>query len=101
MQNPDLSCFENNVAPDLMAYRKPADQDPLFFAVAEITTGRRQSKPLLTIDERGSKIARNSDFDCHLSQVWRRMTIERSVSNDFYLRSSIVLMFSIATYLVW
>ena len=28
---------------------------------------RRQSKTLLTIDEHRSKIARNSDFDCHLS----------------------------------
>ena len=33
------------------------------------TPGRRQSKTLLTIDERGSKIDRNSVFDCHLSPV--------------------------------
>ena len=33
--------------------------------------GRRQSITLLTIDERGSKIARNSVFDCHLSPVNR------------------------------
>ena len=32
-----------------------------------ITPDRRQSKTLLTIVERGSKIARNSLFDCHLS----------------------------------
>ena len=42
-----------------------------------ITEDRRQSKTLLTIDERGLKIARNSVFDCHLSPV------ENSVSNDF------------------
>ena len=47
------------------------------------TPGRRQSKMLLTIDERGSKIARNSVFDCHLSPVGRQMAIEKSVSNDF------------------
>ena len=45
--------------------------------------GRRQSKTRLTIDERGSKIARNSVFDCHLSPVRRQMAIENSVSNDF------------------
>ena len=61
------------------------------------TPGRRQSKSLLTIDERGSKIARNSVFDCHLSPV-RQMAIENSFSNDFDLRSSIVLTFSIAAY---
>ena len=37
---------------------------------------------LLTIDERGSKIARNSVFDCHLSPVRRQMAIKNSVSND-------------------
>ena len=38
---------------------------------------------LLTIDEHGSKIARNSIFDCHLSPVGRQMAIKNSVSNDF------------------
>ena len=38
---------------------------------------------LLTIDERGYKIARNSVFDCHLSPVGRQMVIKNSVSNDF------------------
>ena len=33
------------------------------------TPGRLQLKTLLKIDERGSKIARNSVFDCHLSPV--------------------------------
>ena len=48
-----------------------------------ITPGRRQSKTLFTIDKPGSKIDRNSVFDCHLSPVRRQMTIENSVSNDF------------------
>ena len=56
---------------------------------------------LSTIDERGSKIDRNSIFDCHLSPVWQQMVVENSVSNDFDLRSSIVLVFSIATYPVY
>ena len=47
------------------------------------TPGRRQSKTLFTIDESGSKIARNSGFDCHLSPIWRQMAIKNSVSNDF------------------
>ena len=47
------------------------------------TPGRWQSKTLLTIDERGSKIDRNSVYDCHLSPVGRQMAIENSVSNDF------------------
>ena len=47
------------------------------------TPDRRQSKTLLTIDERGSKTARNSVFDCHLSPGRRQMAIENSVSNDF------------------
>ena len=33
------------------------------------TPGRRQSRMLLTINERGSKMALNSVFDCHLSPV--------------------------------
>ena len=48
-----------------------------------ITLDRRQSKILLTANERGSKIARNSVFDCHLSPVRRQMAIEISVSNYF------------------
>ena len=46
------------------------------------TPDRRQSKTLLTIDECGLKIARNSVFDCHLSPIWRQMAIENYVSND-------------------
>ena len=44
--------------------------------------GRRHSKTRLTIDKRGSKIARNSVFDCNLSPVGRQMAIGNSVSND-------------------
>ena len=49
---------------------------------------RRQTKTLLTIDERGSKINRNSVFDCHLSSVGRQMAMEISVSN--YLGSTFI-----------
>ena len=54
----------------------------------------------LTINEGGSKIARNSVFDCHLSPVERQMAIDKSVTTDFYLHWSIVLMFSIVAHLV-
>ena len=47
------------------------------------TPGRWQSKTLSTINDRGSKIDRNSVFDCHLSPVCRQMAIEISVSNNF------------------
>ena len=40
-----------------------------------LTPGRRQLKTLLTINNCGSNIDRNSVFDCHLSLV--------SVSSDF------------------
>ena len=46
------------------------------------TSGRRQSKTHLSIDERGSKISIYIDFDCHLSPVRRQMAIENSVYND-------------------
>ena len=53
----------------------------------KITLGRRQSKKLLTIDECGSKIARNCVFDCHLSPIGRQMAIENSVLTIFiYVR---------------
>ena len=65
------------------------------------TSGRRNSKTLLTIDERGSKIARNSVFNCHLSPLRRQMAIENSVSSYCDLRSSILLTFSIAAYPQW
>ena len=49
------------------------------------TLDRRQSKAasLSTIDERGSKIYRNSVFNCHLSPLGRQMAIENTVSIDF------------------
>ena len=65
------------------------------------TPDRRQSKTLLIIDERGSKIARNSVFDCHLSPDWRKMAIENTGSSAFDLHSSRVLMFPIAAYPLW
>ena len=48
-----------------------------------------------TIEERRSKINRNSVFDCQcfrlpLSPHWRQMAIENTVSIDFDPRSSIV-----------
>ena len=67
----------------------------------DVTPERWQSKKLLTNDERGSKIARNTVFDCHLSPVGRQMAIENSVSNDFDLLLSIVLTFSFAAYPLW
>ena len=44
----------------------------------------RQSKTLLTIDERGSEIATTSVFDWQWSSVGRLMTIKKSVSNYFW-----------------
>ena len=48
------------------------------------TLDRRESKMLSIIDERGSKIDRNSVFICHLLPVGPQMTIENSVSIDFW-----------------
>ena len=50
---------------------------------AVFTPDIRQSKTLSTIDERGSKIDRNSIFDRHLSPFGRQMAIENTVSVDF------------------
>ena len=36
-----------------------------------------------TIEERRSKINRNSVFNCHLSPRWRQMAIENTVSIEF------------------
>ena len=47
------------------------------------TTDRRQSKTPLTIDELGSKIARNSVFNCHLSSKWQPKTLYFTI---IYLR---------------
>ena len=43
-----------------------------------------------TIEERRSKIDRNSVFDCHLPPHWRQMTIENTVSIIFDLGSLFV-----------
>ena len=56
---------------------------PLF----NITPGRWQSKTLSTINERGSKIDRNSVFDCFLSPLWRQMEIKNCVSIGFFFLS--------------
>ena len=47
------------------------------------TPERWQSKMHLTVDEGGSKITRNSVFDCHLSPVRGHMAIKHSVSSNF------------------
>ena len=44
----------------------------------------RQSKTILTIDERGSKIDTTRVFDCQLSPVGRLMAIENSVPDYFW-----------------
>ena len=56
------------------------------------TPGRWQSKTLLTVDECGSKFARNSVFDCNRKLCFWQI---------FKLRSSIVSTFSIAACPVW
>ena len=58
-------------------------------------THTRQSAIENALSEHGSKIDRNSVFDCHLSPLSRQMAIKNSVTNVFYLCSSIVLQFSI------
>ena len=47
-----------------------------------ITSGKRQSKTPLN-RQCGSKAARNSVFDCHLSPIGRQKASENSVSDDF------------------
>ena len=67
-------------------------QDFLALSVEDMCTpDRQQSKTLFTIDEHGSKIIRNSVFDCHFSPAKKFLTI-------FYLCSSKVFMFLIAAY---
>ena len=56
----------------------------VFYSVgSNTTTDRLHSKTLLTIDERGPKIASNSVFDCHLLPAGRQMAIENTVSSEF------------------
>ena len=58
-----------------------------------LTQDRQQSKMPLTINERGSKIARNSVFNCHLLPVGRQMQTKTLFLAIFDLRSLIVFMF--------
>ena len=50
-----------------------------------IKTGYAAIENVLNSDERGSKIARNIVFNCHLSPVGRQMAIENSVSKVFFI----------------
>ena len=80
-----LVTYEENVRYDMPNGEKtsPREFSP------DNKSDRRQSKTRLKIDERGSKIARNSNFDCRLTLFEQQMAINNSVSNDFfYLRSS-------------
>ena len=65
------------------------------------TPDRRQSKTLLTIDERGSKIARNKILDCHFRQSGEELQSGTLFLTILNLRSSLVFTFLIATYPVW
>ena len=58
-----------SLAPKAHVYTELQFQNVSVSGPMFITPGRRQSKTLLTIDERGSKIAGNSVFDYHLSPV--------------------------------
>ena len=71
-----------------MAFRWRVDSDHSLLTGWDITPGRRQSKTLLST---------NADQKS-LETVFfgRQMAIENAVSNDFDLRLSIVLTFSIA-----
>ena len=48
-----------------------------YLVIVMVLSGMRQSKTLLTIDERGSKIARNSVFDGYLSPGGLQMAIKK------------------------
>ena len=66
----------------------------------KVTPDRWQSKTLLTVDEHGSNIARNSVFDCHFrkeSDKWQSKNLFLMI---YSLLSLIVLKFSITTYQV-
>ena len=58
-------------------------------------TGLAALENALNNDERGSNIARNSVFDCHLSPVGRKWQ-SKTVCNYFWSNPSIVLTISIA-----
>ena len=65
---------------------------------AYFTLNRQQSKMQILSRNVDEKIARNSDFDCHLSPVRQQMAIKNSISYYIYLHLSIALAFSIAAY---
>ena len=81
--------------PAHIAYNMLHVKSSMNITVFILTRDRQQSKMLITIDECGSKIARNSVFDCHLGDKWQLKTLFLMI---FYLPSSIVLTFSIAAY---
>ena len=62
------------------------------------TSSCQQSKKLFKINERGSKIARNSVFDCLCRQLGDKWQSKTRFLTIFDQRSSIVLMFSIAAF---
>ena len=74
--------------------REPSDQGHSMTTF--YSPGRRQSKTLLTINNCGSKVVRNSVLDCHLLPDWRQMQSKTLFLPIFNLHSSIVLTFSIA-----
>ena len=55
------------------------------YHISNYTPDRRQSKTLSAVDKRGSKIDRNSVFDCHLSPAGRQMAIQNTVCIDFLI----------------
>ena len=65
------------------------------FGIHFLTPDRRQPKTLFTIDERGSKTARNGVFVYRLSPTNDKRKLFLTI---FDLRSSIVLTSSIAAY---
>ena len=64
----DLSFFHSDIEDSGQTKLMPRQNRLFSWRAAISTPGRRQSKTVLTIDERGSNIARNSVFDCHLSK---------------------------------
>ena len=68
-----------------------------------ITLDRRQSKMLLTIGKGGSRIAKNSVFNCRLLPAGQQMAVKNSVSSYFWstVLDNYDINFSIAAYPVW
>ena len=106
--------LHESMVPGLDRTRDLSQQDDCKTNMTNNTLDNRQSKTLLAIDERESKIDRDNAFFYHLSPERRQMAIENSVSSDFIsrdkwqsktlfltifgLRSPIALTFSIAAY---